>query len=80
MPFGMYCRRAVYRRAWMGTTDSRHRLPVASNLLDRRFDGWQPNRVWAADITYVATDERWCGYTLLLTNNAALIVQTVIRT
>jgi putative transposase len=51
--------RPVYRRAWVVTTDSRHRLPVAPNLLDRRFDGWQPNRAWVADITYVATDEGW---------------------
>ena len=51
--------RPVYRRAYVVTTDSRHPLPVAPNLLDRRFDGWQPNRAWVADITYVATDEGW---------------------
>jgi putative transposase len=51
--------RPVYRRAYVVTTDSAHRLPVAPNLLDRRFDGWQPNRAWVADITYVATGEGW---------------------
>jgi len=51
--------RPVYRRAWVATTDSRHCLPVAPNLLDRRFDGWEPNRAWVADITYIATDEGW---------------------
>ena len=51
--------RPVYKRAYVVTTDSAHRLPVAANLLDRRFDGWQPNRAWVADITYVATGEGW---------------------
>lgn len=41
------------------TTDSRHRQPVADNVLDRQFDASLPNRKWAADITYVPTDEGW---------------------
>lgn len=32
--------RPVYRRSFVVTTDSSHCLPVADNLLDRRFDGW----------------------------------------
>ena len=49
----------VYRRAHVVTTDSAHRLPVAPNLLDRRFDGWQLDQAWTADITYIATNEGW---------------------
>ena len=30
----------------MVTIDSGHRLPIAANLLDRLFDGRQPNRSW----------------------------------
>jgi len=41
------------------TTDSDHDLPLAPNVLDRRFDGWAPDRAWVADITYLRTDERW---------------------
>jgi putative transposase len=42
------------------TTDSRHGQPVAANVLDRQFDSANlPNRKWAADITYVPTDEGW---------------------
>ncbi len=41
------------------TTDSPHHLPVALNILDRRFDGWPPNRAWVADLTYMATAEGW---------------------
>jgi transposase InsO family protein len=36
------------------TTDSRHGLPIAPNLLDRNFTATAPNRIWLADITYGA--------------------------
>ena len=49
--------RPVYRRPFVVTTDSAHRLPVAPNLLDRRFDGWQRDQAWVAYITYVPTGE-----------------------
>jgi transposase InsO family protein len=41
------------------TTDSRHSLPVAANVLDRKFDVADPNTVWSADISYVWTFEGW---------------------
>jgi transposase InsO family protein len=41
------------------TTDSVHHRPVARNVLDRRFDAKRPDRKWAADITYVPTDQGW---------------------
>lgn len=41
------------------TTDSRHYLPIAPNLLQQEFVAAAPNRVWLADITYVATGEGW---------------------
>ena len=51
--------RPVYKRPYRVTTDSNHRKPVAPNVLDRRFDGWQLNQAWVGDITYLATDEGW---------------------
>ena len=51
--------RPVYRRAYVVTTDSDHQLPVAANILQRRFDGWQPNQAWVGDISYIATGEGW---------------------
>lgn len=41
------------------TTDSRHTLPIAPNLVARDFTVAAPNRIWLADITYVPTDEGW---------------------
>jgi len=41
------------------TTDSRHGLPIAPNLIARDFTAAAPNRVWLADITYIPTDEGW---------------------
>jgi putative transposase len=41
------------------TTDSRHNLPIAPNLIARDFTAHAPNRVWLADITYIPTAEGW---------------------
>ena len=41
------------------TTDSRHDLPIAPNLIARHFTAEAPNRVWLADITYIPTAEGW---------------------
>lgn len=41
------------------TTDSNHALPISANLLNREFAVSVPDRVWAGDITYIATDEGW---------------------
>jgi putative transposase len=51
--------RPVYTRPYRVTTDSNHAKPLAANVLDRRFEGWAPNRAWVADITYIATAEGW---------------------
>src|SRR3954454_15294772 len=51
--------RAKAPRRVVRTTDSSHRLPVASNILDRNFSPEGPNESWCADITYVPTGEGW---------------------
>ena len=51
--------RPVYKRPYRVTTDSNHRQPVAPNVLVRRFEGWQINRAWVSDITYLSTVEGW---------------------
>jgi len=47
------------RRFVPRTTDSTHQQPVAPNLLDRNFTASAPDCKWAADITYIPTDEGW---------------------
>jgi putative transposase len=41
------------------TTDSKHGQPLADNLLDRQFHADLPDQKWAADITYIPTDQGW---------------------
>lgn len=51
--------RAKTRRKFRLTTDSKHKFPVAPNILDRNFSPAVPNAVWGGDITYVWTKEGW---------------------
>jgi putative transposase len=65
---GLRCKQ---KRKFRVTTDSRHRLPVAENLLDQQFRVYEPKKVWLSDITYVPTDEGWlylAGHKDLYTN------------
>ena len=41
------------------TTDGRHSLPVAPDLVQRRLNPQTPNQLWSGDITYIPTDEGW---------------------
>jgi putative transposase len=47
------------RRFRVRTTDSAHAHPVAANLLGRDFAAERPGVKWAADLTYVPTDQGW---------------------
>jgi putative transposase len=47
------------RRFRVTTTDSKHALPIRSNLLDRNFRVERPNRAWTGDVTYITTEEGW---------------------
>jgi transposase InsO family protein len=51
--------RCKQKRRFKATTNSKHALPVAENLLNQQFKVSAPNKVWATDITYVPTDEGW---------------------
>ena len=53
---GLRCKQ---QRKFKATTDSKHTLPVAGNLLGQQFKVYEPNTVWVSDITYVPTDEGW---------------------
>lgn len=49
-------------RPFRRTTDSKHDLPIAPNLVARDFSPPAKNRVWVGDITYVRT---WAGWLYL---------------
>lgn len=51
--------RATWRRKFIHTTDSRHSLPTAENVLDRQFEPAAPNQAWVSDITYLRTRSGW---------------------
>ena len=58
--------RARHKRRFKATTDSKHALPVAGNLLNRNFMPSAPNQVWTADMTYIWTDEGWLYLAIVL--------------
>jgi transposase InsO family protein len=58
--------RAREKRRFQTTTDSRHGLPVAANLLDRQFTVTAPNLAWVTDITYLWTREGWLYLAVIL--------------
>lgn len=58
--------RGRHKRRYKVTTDSKHGLPVAPNLLDRNFMPTAPNQVWTADLTYLWTDEGWLYLAIVL--------------
>jgi putative transposase len=49
----------THKKKFRVTTDSKHHLPVAPNLLNRQFAPSAPNQVWVTDITYIPTNEGW---------------------
>ena len=51
--------KARWQRKFVHTTDSQHDLPVAANVLDRRFNPNAPDQAWVADITYIRTERGW---------------------
>ena len=58
--------RARHKRRFRTTTDSRHGLPVADNVLRRDFTVAQPNLAWVTDITYIWTQEGWLYLAVIL--------------
>ena len=53
---GLCCKQ---KKKFKATTDSRHTLPVAQNLINQQFEAKAPNQVWLTDITYIPTEEGW---------------------
>src|SRR3972149_723698 len=54
------------RRKFKATTNSKHNLPVAENLLEQNFHTDRPNKIWVSDISYVPTLEGWLYVVVIL--------------
>jgi putative transposase len=67
------------RRYRICTTDSKHALPIAANLLDRNFVAEKPDQVWLADITYIPTGEGWLYLAVILDLFARKLVGWAMR-
>ena len=65
---------ARHKRRYQATTDSKHALPVAPNLLNRQFEMAAPDQVWTADITYVPTREGWLYLAVVMDLYTRMIV------
>lgn len=66
--------RAKGARKYKATTNSKHTLPVAPNLLQQDFSAERPNQTWVSDITYIATDEGWLYLAVVLDLYSRLVV------
>ena len=53
-------------RKFVVTTDSKHTLQAAPDLLKRRFTVEQHNKAWVSDTTFIATREGWLYLAIIL--------------
>ena len=49
----------TWRRKFIKTTESKHKMPVAENILNQEFNPDSKNQAWVADITYIWTASGW---------------------
>ena len=66
--------RAKGVKKYKATTNSRHGLPVAPNLLEQNFEAISPNQKWVSDITYIWTEEGWLYLAVVLDLYSRLVV------
>lgn len=66
--------KAKAKKKYKATTNSRHNLPIAPNLICRNFVSDMPNKVWVSDITYIWTQEGWVYLAVILDIFSRMIV------
>ena len=54
------------RRKFRVTTDSKHKFPIAPNILQRDFTAAAPNESWVTDITFLWTTQGWLYLAVIL--------------
>lgn len=62
----MNLRSKVVRKFRVLTTQSKHHLPVAPNILDRSFKVERLGQVWVSDLTYIPIGSKWCYLTVII--------------
>lgn len=67
------------RRRFRRTTDSRHKHPVAPNLLARNFTVGARDQAWVGDITYIWTMEGWAYLAVLIDLYSRRVVGWALR-
>lgn len=65
---------AKRKKPWKVTTQSKHRYPIAENILNRDFRADQPNQKWVGDITYLLTQEGWLYLAVVMDLHSRKIV------
>lgn len=66
--------RAKGARKFKATTNSKHNLPVAPNLLQQNFEASRPNQKWVSDLTYIWTEEGWLYLAVVLDLYSRMVV------
>lgn len=66
--------RAKGARKFKATTNSKHNLPVAPNLLEQNFEASHPNQKWVSDLTYIWTNEGWLYLAVVLDLYSRMVV------
>jgi len=66
--------RAKAARKFKATTNSKHTLPVAPNLLNQEFFASKPNEKWVGDITYLWTNEGWLYLAVMIDLYSRMVV------
>ncbi len=66
--------RAKAAKKFKATTNSKHSLPVAANLLQQDFTATAPNQKYVSDITYLWTDEGWLYLATVIDLYSRLVV------
>jgi putative transposase len=66
--------RAKAAKKFKATTNSKHSLPVAANLLQQDFTATAPNQKYVSDIKYLWTDEGWLYLATVIDLYSRLVV------
>ena len=68
------------KKRFRATTNSKHDLPVALNLLNRNFSASEPNRVLVTDITYLPSRSGWLYLTVFIDLFSRMVVGWYVST